>query len=220
MKICPSCNKQHSYHTSQCPACYKRGYNARREPRQCSDCKRMKRNFATEILCSTCYQQVRNKRMVGICVDCGQRRRIPSSGRCGYCDQKQRRLAAPVEQCVQCSRMSPRYVKGFCRSCYTNNVKRAAKYRLRAENYSEMIRVQGNKCAICLDPFWQPSKDQKRVMIPHVDHDHDTGHVRALLCYKCNVGLGSFRDSPMLLRLAAAYLESDLKSRSRLRIVS
>jgi hypothetical protein len=44
-------------------------------------------------------------------------------------------------------------------------------------------------------------------MILHIDHNHLTGKTRALLCDKCNVGLGSFRDNPDLLRKAAAYLE-------------
>ena len=40
-----------------------------------------------------------------------------------------------------------------------------------------------------------------------VDHDHKTGYVRGGLCTACNFGLGHFKDSPELLRLAALYLE-------------
>ena len=42
---------------------------------------------------------------------------------------------------------------------------------------------------------------------PVVDHDHQTGYVRGGLCSNCNLGLGHFKDSPELLRLAALYLE-------------
>jgi hypothetical protein len=40
-----------------------------------------------------------------------------------------------------------------------------------------------------------------------LDHDHDTGRIRAALCHKCNKALGLFRDDPELLREAVNYLE-------------
>jgi Recombination endonuclease VII len=55
---------------------------------------------------------------------------------------------------------------------------------------------QGGLCAICR---MAPAK--------HVDHDHATGAVRALLCFNCNGGLGQFRGDPGLLHLAAFYVE-------------
>lgn len=49
----------------------------------------------------------------------------------------------------------------------------------------------------------------------HVDHDHNTGAVRSLLCKECNTGIGAMRDTPHYLRAAANYVEyhSELQRR-------
>lgn len=64
---------------------------------------------------------------------------------------------------------------------------------------------QGDKCAICRQP--ETLVIRGRVMTLAVDHCHGKGHVRELLCSKCNQGLGCFGDDTERLRAAAAYLE-------------
>lgn len=60
----------------------------------------------------------------------------------------------------------------------------------------DAVRRSGRaSCAICKHPA------------SHIDHDHGTGKTRSLLCLSCNQGLGRFKDSPALLRRAAAYIE-------------
>lgn len=79
---------------------------------------------------------------------------------------------------------------------------RSAKYGLTQADVDRMTAEQGGVCAIC-----GMLPDGKGAMsILHVDHDHETGQVRAMLCPKCNKGLGSFRDNPALLQKAAWYL--------------
>jgi len=62
--------------------------------------------------------------------------------------------------------------------------------------------AQGGVCAIC-----GGINDNDDAL--SVDHDHETGRIRGLLCSKCNKGLGSFNDDPELLRKAIAYLERE-----------
>ena len=69
-------------------------------------------------------------------------------------------------------------------------------------DYDEMLEAQDGGCAIC---GTTPEEHGKRLC---VDHDHETGKNRGLLCDGCNVGLGRFRDSPAWLRNAADYLEA------------
>lgn len=57
--------------------------------------------------------------------------------------------------------------------------------------------AQDKKCAICSVSI---------ELNDHVDHDHDTGKIRGILCENCNPGLGQFKDNPILLERAAIYL--------------
>lgn len=53
---------------------------------------------------------------------------------------------------------------------------------------------QDYKCAICKRQF-----TNKISRIIHIDHDHERGHVRGLLCWDCNKFLGSIKDNPQAL---------------------
>lgn len=79
------------------------------------------------------------------------------------------------------------------------------KILLRFEDYKSLIEVQNNKCAICNNPEKVLSQS-KKVRALAIDHDHETGKVRGLLCQKCNRALGGFSDSVELLKKATVYL--------------
>ena len=63
--------------------------------------------------------------------------------------------------------------------------------------------AQSGRCAICRN---EPSGRGNAGTL-HIDHDHNTGKVRALLCVKCNLGIARLREDPSICRAAAAYLE-------------
>jgi hypothetical protein len=79
-------------------------------------------------------------------------------------------------------------------------------YGMTGEEYGEMLAAQKGLCAICKRPETAMLNGQPKVM--HVDHDHETNAIRALLCGKCNGMLGLAQDNPATLRAAADYIEA------------
>lgn len=84
------------------------------------------------------------------------------------------------------------------------NVQLRAKYGITLEQYEELWTSQGGLCAICGKSEGSSSAWGGSKMLA-VDHDHETGRVRGLLCQACNVGIGHLTNSEVLLA-AAAYL--------------
>jgi Recombination endonuclease VII len=72
-------------------------------------------------------------------------------------------------------------------------------YGLTEAERDAMIAAQYGLCAICL-----------AAPPVHVDHCHNTGRVRGVLCFNCNSAIGKLRDDPGAARRAAAYLEGNL----------
>lgn len=115
---------------------------------------------------------------------------------CGTCGQEYRRrkyLTKP-KQCSVC--------RDAARSLTPSpdQLRRLLKWNLTQEQYDFRFKQQGGVCAICKNPEPQLNKALA------VDHDHKTGQIRSLLCSKCNLGLGHFKDSPELLQSAIQYL--------------
>ena len=71
--------------------------------------------------------------------------------------------------------------------------------------YQKMFVTQAGVCACCEKPEHEKRSGKTRWLA--VDHCHETGEIRGLLCGSCNRGIGKFEDDPNLLRKAADYLE-------------
>jgi hypothetical protein len=82
---------------------------------------------------------------------------------------------------------------------YWNNLFR--KYKVTREIYEALLIAQDYKCKIC-GKIHEWTAYGKLC----VDHDHETGEVRGLLCTHCNRGLGAFKDDPELLNKAIQYV--------------
>ena len=79
------------------------------------------------------------------------------------------------------------------------------KYRITPERYDQLLKEQGGGCKICGSTT--PGGPGKRGSFM-VDHDHETGEVRGLLCHACNTAIGLLGDSPQRCRAAAEYLDT------------
>ncbi len=182
MKKCPKCKETKSFEEFGCSKSAKSGYQ--------SWCK----------LCLRIRQQ--NHRIK-------QKANPPSppkSKRCSMCGQE--KLASEFTT----STNTKTGLASACRECLrklvqSNPTKEHNRYLLyqygiTSDDYSRLLEQQNGKCAIC--------DSQKsisgRFKFFCVDHDHDTGKIRGLLCGKCNAGIGLLGDDPDRLEAATAYL--------------
>ena len=74
-------------------------------------------------------------------------------------------------------------------------------YRISLKSYNDILESQEYKCAICGTQESQLSNETL-----FVDHCHDTGLIRGLLCHGCNAGIGLLKDNPDVIQKAANYL--------------
>lgn len=91
------------------------------------------------------------------------------------------------------------------KSAYKYNLK--VNYDLTVEDYNKLFLSQDGKCAICEVDL--SNRFLNIEATPSViDHSHETGKVRSILCSGCNIGLGSFNDSLFKLSKACRYIEA------------
>lgn len=77
------------------------------------------------------------------------------------------------------------------------------KYGITKEQYNTLLLTQDGKCAVCGN---ENIVNGKHKMLC-VDHNHETGKVRGLLCDNCNRALGQVHDQPDILLKLASYLK-------------
>lgn len=78
------------------------------------------------------------------------------------------------------------------------------KYGITLDNYNNLFIQQDNKCKICNGTFYE-----SKALTPVIDHDHKTGKIRGLLCYRCNSGLGLYLENVSTLENAIKYIKEN-----------
>lgn len=127
---------------------------------------------------------------------------------------------ADLRRCTKCHRdLLPRdFPRGdrnkWCKECAAEgarqwrarnpgrekDIKRKAMYGMPHGRFDEMLEEQLGGCAAC----GTPHEATERGLV--VDHDHETGEVRALLCLHCNVALGMLKDDPERIAALLTYI--------------
>lgn len=116
------------------------------------------------------------------------------------------------EQVREDKKNNPEKYKKWNDAYYSNNRKRISirttgyALGITVDQYEQMERDQNNKCAICGFEETRKARTAGNICRLAVDHDHETGTIRQLLCSDCNTTLGKMKDSPDLLMQAAFYL--------------
>jgi hypothetical protein len=175
--------------TKLCARC---GINPRNSshPCYCIECKRAKEREAAE-------RRGVWKRPLEFCSKCGEKR---TGGHPSYCTLCNRAYKA-AQPCPKCGgpKAGPHANQSpYCVPCYREH-RLQKTYGISVADFEAMLAAQGGVCDICA---CGPNGREW-----HVDHCHDSGRVRGVLCDNCNRGLGQFKESAMLLRRAADYLE-------------
>ena len=162
---------------------------------------KVKRRLQREWTIEEAFDLVKRKNTIRQKKNQEEERRIVATGYkvCRDCGEKKPIEKFPLhDSCIG-------GVAKVCRSCKTNQ-SRFKRYGVTKQAYTDMYIAQGGKCAICgtADPGSRAAKDGSKSFC--VDHCHTTGKVRGLLCFKCNTGIGNFKDNPKYLQAAIDYL--------------
>jgi len=115
---------------------------------------------------------------------------------CRYCDA----VFSPMAP-------SEHYCSNKCKDNGATSAYLMRIYGITYRDYTDLLKGQDYKCKICLGEGFTMAVHLKTKLV--VDHCHETGRIRGLLCHNCNRGLGLFKDDKDSLKRSILYLESD-----------
>ena len=101
----------------------------------------------------------------------------------------------------------PAFLGGKCKECKALQLREyhlQRKYGIGIPDYERILAEQGGCCALC------GKTKSMGAGVFHVDHCHDTGRIRGLLCYPCNYSLGVFGDNIAGLERVIDYIRRGL----------
>jgi hypothetical protein len=108
--------------------------------------------------------------------------------------------------CRPCAKnRTERWIEANPEKFFFNQLK--SKYGIEKEQYLGKLIKQGGRCKICLEVETDIDKRTGKVKGLAVDHNHETGQIRDLLCKKCNTALGLLKEDPKRIQNMLNYLD-------------
>ena len=126
----------------------------------------------------------------GECVECNLENARKHKASQKWKDSYQRRISAKKADGTYSAHLVDRWLRST--------------YKLSRKQFDMMVHVQNNQCAICGFRFIHDNRMTK----PHIDHCHESGKIRGLLCSSCNKGIGQFKDNVAAMRSAIEYVQN------------
>lgn len=154
--------------------------------------------------CSMHYHQVKTR----ICELDGCDRKHNAHGLCSMHERRLKlhgstgtppSILAQITNCTVDGCNKKHFAFGKCRSHYSVWYR----YGITHEQFIEMLEKQNYLCKICLNKL-----DTEKRNAVHIDHCHETGVVRGVLCDHCNLGIGKLKDSIETLERAIQYIKN------------
>jgi len=219
--LCSKCERDPVHAKGLCKTCYNKMRLRVLGHGECKECGE-NRKLVAKGLCGKCYAVELEKEKSAICEACGKFKPIKAKNLCRRCHARYVRnghtdYIRPVKGAKLCSKCGrhPVHAKDMCKGCYSSalrkeNPERYLEYDLQIhsgislEEYYGMLERQNGGCAICGRK--ETIKKNGKPMRLSIDHDHETGRIRGLLCSGCNKGIGHLQDSPDILTKAIDYL--------------
>jgi hypothetical protein len=176
-------------------------------------------------ICPRCKTRRLSRKNAGYCRECvkavsrartEKRKALFLSGDLQHPTEKQCRRCRKVKNA---GRFSVHYrigdgLSNWCKECtseHCTKTNKRRKYGMDDSAIVAMLSSQGNACAICLRQITFGERKNNF----HIDHDHQTGSVRGILCETCNPGLGKLGDDPARIAMAIAYLKRTMSLNRR-----
>lgn len=115
-----------------------------------------------------------------------------------YWDNRRDRIDSWCKECRKAAHREYYEANREQALAYARDYRLKAEYGISQKDYEDLYEQQEGKCALC-------GKEEQTKPL-YIDHCHDTGRIRGLLCPPCNSALGALGDSPKAIKQALKYV--------------